>query len=553
MNGILKLKNEIIKTIDTAFQSAFRQGLLTAVPLPTITVERTKDSQNGEYACSIALKVASAMGMKAIEVAKVLAENIGQNPAFDVEAAHPGFLNFLVKNAWLQNSIVEALESAENFGKLDKYNGQRVQIEFVSANPTGPLHVGHGRGAVLGSTLGNVLHEAGYEVWREFYINDAGNQIATFKHSLFARYMQELGIPDIEMPADGYLGTYLIQLARDIREEYGHQFEKDAEALCRVGLLKMLSDIKSDLAEIDVRFDHWFSEQSLFDSGEYQTTVNELQNKGYLAYRDGALWFVSSRSGEEKDNVIIRSDGTPTYFATDIAYHRNKFLNRGFNRVIDIWGADHQGHVSRMKAVLQALDIDPNRLTILIGQMVTIKRGGELVKLSKRGGTLVTLREVVSEVGKDAVRFAFISRSADSQMDFDLELAQKQSAENPVYYVQYAFARICSILRKASEENLDFEHGDVRLLSDPNEKELMKKIITLPAIIELAAEELAPHHLAYYASDLATSFHAFYKNCRVLNNQEKELDRARLLLCSAAQLALRRTLTILGLGTPEKM
>ena len=553
MNGILKLKNEIIASITNAFQYAYEKDMLPQVFLPQITVERPKDSKNGEYACSVALKVASSMNMRPMQVAEVIAQNINYSHSFECVIAQPGFINFTVRDNWLQQSVNSTLAAGENYGKLDKYRGQSVQIEFVSANPTGPIHVGHGRGAVLGSTLGSILKQVGYDVSCEFYINDAGNQIASFKDSLYARYMQVLGNTDFPMPQDGYMGKYVAELAQDIQEQSGNVFENDADGLAQVGLLKMLADIKADLGTLDVQFDSWFSEKSLFDTGEYQVALDELNTKGYLIERDGALWFASSELGDEKDNVIVRSDGMPTYFATDISYHRNKLLQRNFDRAIDIWGADHQGHVSRMKTVLQALDIDPNRLTVLIAQMVTIKRGDELVKISKRGGTLVTLREVVSEVGRDAVRFAFMSRSADSQMDFDLELAQKENSENPVYYVQYAYARIASILRKACEDKISYEKADVSLLKHEAELALIKKILMLPEKIEQAADELAPHHLPYYASDLATAFHAFYKECRVLGSGDKKLDQARLKLCACAKLALQRALNIMGISTPEKM
>ncbi|MCL2475298.1 MAG: arginine--tRNA ligase [Chloroflexi bacterium] len=553
MNGILKLKNEIIASITKAFEYAYEKDMLPQVSLPQITVERPKDSKNGEYACSVALKVASSMNMRPMQVAEAIAQNIDYSHSFECMVAPPGFLNFTVRDNWLQQSVDSTLVAGDNYGKLDKYRNQNVQIEFVSANPTGPIHVGHGRGAVLGSALGNVLSQVGYNVLREFYINDAGNQIASFKDSLYVRYMQVLEQAEFTMPQDGYMGKYIIELAQEIQEQSGDVFKNDADGLAQMGLLKMLADIKTDLGVLDVQFDSWFSEKSLFDTGEYQVALDKLNTKGYLLKRDNALWFASSELGEEKDNVIVRSDGTPTYFATDIAYHHNKFLQRNFDRVIDIWGADHQGHVSRMKSVLQALDIDPDRLTVLIAQMVTIKRGNELVKISKRGGTLVTLREVINEVGRDAVRFAFMSRSADSQMDFDLELAKKESAENPVYYVQYAYARIASILRKAEEAKISYEKAEVSLLKHEAELALIKKILMLPEKIEQAADELTPHYLSYYASDLATMFHAFYKECRVLGNKDKKLDQARLKLCACAKLALWRTLAIMGISSPEKM
>ncbi|MDD4230580.1 MAG: arginine--tRNA ligase, partial [Dehalococcoidales bacterium] len=441
--------------------------------------------------------------------------------------------------------------------QIDFGKGEKIQVEFVSVNPTGPLHVGHGRGAVLGSTLANVLEACGYKVSREYYINDAGNQIDAFKRSLFARYQQEFNI-EAEVPQEGYFGEYMITLARELVEEIGRKYidmpsSEAVNELGEIGLHKMIAAIKNELSVLKVEFDEWFSERSLYNDGYYQKAMSILQEGGYLASKEFATWFVSTSLGDSKDNVVIRSDGSPTYFAADIAYHYNKFIVRGFDRVIDIWGADHQGHVPRMKSVLSAMGIDPEKFDVIISQMVTLKRGGELVRISKRSGELITLKEVVEEVGADACRYFFLSRSADSQMDFDLELALRESSDNPVYYIQYAHARIASILRLAEDGSISHEGGNVLLLEDPSELALMRKLVELPEIIEMVARTLEPHHLAYYAQDLATLFHSFYKQCRVVQMDKPDLSRARLKLVIAAKEVFASTLKLMGMSVPDSM
>jgi arginyl-tRNA synthetase len=456
----------------------------------------------------------------------------------------------------LTNQIDSILAAGNAYGNAVLGQGSRVQVEFVSVNPTGPLHVGHGRGAILGSTLGNVLASAGYDVEKEYYINDTGNQVDAFYRSLNARYQQCLNI-DAEMPSDGYFGSYMVELAKEIAAEEGDRFltipEQEAiSQLGQLGLEKMINQIKSDLELLGVSFDVWFSERSLYDNEQYQTAMSLLRQADYIREKEGATWFVSTALGEDKDNVVLRSDGSPTYFASDIAYHYNKFIERKFDRVINIWGADHQGHISRMKAVVGALGVNPERLEVIISQMVTLRRGNELIRISKRSGDIITLREVIDEVGVDACRFFFLSRSADSQMDFDLELAKRESADNPVYYVQYAHARIASILRLAQQRGVNYEDGDVSLLSKEPELILIRKMLLLPEIIEIVANTLEPHHLTYYAQDLATVFHSFYKQCRVISRNEA-LTKARLKLVEAAKVVLAKTLHLMGMAAPEKM
>ncbi len=552
------LNETITELIKQAAIAAQQAGKLPELTLPEITIERPQNPEHGDYASSISLKLARAVGTSPLEIAREIAGFV--KPSAEIESvtvAPPGFINFTLKNDWLTKQVDSILKHGNAYGNIDLGKGKKVQIEFVSVNPTGPLHVGHGRGAILGSTLANALTSAGYTVEKEYYINDAGNQVNSFRRSLYARYLQIAG-NDVEMPADGYLGNYIIDMVKEIIIEEGDKLDRLSEAelikrLGEIGLKKMLAEIKADLEMLDVTFDVWFSEQSLYDNKQYDTAMSLLKKGGYLAEREGATWFVSTALGEDKDNVVVRTDGTPTYFATDIAYHYNKFLERKFDSVIDIWGADHMGHVSRMKAVIGSLGIDPEQLTVIISQMVTLRRGGEVVKISKRSGDIVTLRELVEEVGADACRFFFLSRTADSQMDFDLELAKKHSADNPVYYVQYAHARIASILRVAQEKGaVDGDNADVSLLTTEPELTLIRKMLLLPEIIETIAQTLEPHHLTYYAQDLATVFHSFYKQCRVVTN-DKAMTAARLKLVKAAKLVLGRTLNLMGMNAPDKM
>ena len=497
------------------------------------------------------------MKMSPLTVAEEVSKHIVPPPQVDkVWAAPPGFINFTLRGDWLSTEVKSILAAGESYGDLELGEGTNVQLEFVSVNPTGPLHVGHGRGAVLGSTLANVLTTAGYAVQREYYVNDVGTQITNFGRSLYARYLQCLG-KEAAMPPDGYHGNYLIDLAKEIVQEQSDTFlslpENEAVSqLGDVGVTKMLQTIKRDLELLDVVFDNWFSEQSLYQDRQYSKAMELLQGGGYVVEKANATWFESSSLGEDKDNVLIRGDGSPTYFASDVAYHYNKFLERKFNQVIDIWGADHQGHVPRMKAVLKALGCDPKQLKVIICQLVTLRRGEQIVKVSKRSGDIITLREVIEEVGPDPCRFIFLSRSADSQMDFDMELAKKQSADNPVYYVQYAHARIASILRLAEQREIDYNQGDVSLLTTEPELTLIRRLILLPEVVERVAVTLEPHHLPYYAQDVATVFHSFYKQCRVVSDDEA-LTKARLKLVEASQIVLAKVLRLMGMSAPEKM
>ena len=551
------IKHKVEELLTRAASEAQQQGELPAVVLPPVAVEHPQNPEYGDYASSLPLKLARATSAKPLAIAEGIVRFMPPTPEIDtISVAPPGFINFTLKSDWLTKQVDEILKAGSTYGDSNLGHDAKVQIEFVSVNPTGPLHVGHGRGAILGSALANVLTATGYNVEREYYINDAGSQIDAFARSLYTRCQQGLGT-SAEMPSDGYLGNYMISLAQEIIEEEGDRFLKlpEPEAVSgigKIGLDKMIKQIKADLELLDVIFDVWFSEQSLYDNGQYQKAMSLLRDGGYIGDKEGATWFISTALGEDKDNVVVRGDGSPTYFAADIAYHYNKFLERRFDQVIDIWGADHQGHVSRMKAVASAFGIAPERLQVIISQLVTLRRGDELVRVSKRSGDIITLREVVEEVGADACRFFFLSRSADSQMDFDLELAKKQSADNPVYYVQYAHARIVSILRLAKERDINFSDGDVSLLTTESELSLIRKMLLLPEIIEMVSTTYEPHHLTYYAQDMATVFHGFYTQCRVVSDNQA-LTKARLKLVMAAKLVLAKTLNLMGMTAPDKM
>jgi arginyl-tRNA synthetase len=555
--GILEIKNKLVETLEQAAKEAQKSGKLPVAALPEVYLEHPQNPDHGDYASGFPMKLAQPARTNPLTIAKELVDLIAPIPEIDsIVVAPPGFINFTLKNSWLVSQIDAILSAGDTYGNIGIGRGSRVQVEFVSINPTGPLHVGHGRGAVLGSTLAKVLSAAGYDVEKEYYFNDAGSQMDAFNQSLYARYLQCLGT-EAEIPADGYVGSYMIDLAKEIITEEGDSFltlpEPEAVSqLGKIGLEKIMNQIKEELNLLGVTFDVWFTEKSLYDNGQYETIMSLLRDRNYIAEKDGAIWFVSTSLGEDKDNVVVRSNGSPTYFATDIAYHYNKFLERKFDRVIDIWGADHQGHVQRLKAAVSALGVDPGRLELIIHQMVTLRRGGELVRVSKRSGDIITLRELLDEVGSDACRFFFLGRSANSQMDFDLELAKKESTENPVYYVQYAHARIASILRLAQERKINYSDGDVSLITTEPELALVRRLLLLPELVETIAHTLEPHHLPHYAQDLATVFHSFYKECRVVS-QNEALTKARLKLVKATKTVLAKTLRLMGMTAPERM
>ena len=552
------IQHELAGMIAKAITSAQEKGDLPPFEIPEVTIEHPKQTGHGDLASPIAMQMARLARMAPMQIAQMVVKHLPQADFLgQVSVAPPGFINFTLQPEWLARQVEAILRKPDAFGDIDLGNGNKVQVEFVSANPTGPLTVGSGRNAVLGDALANVLAAAGYIVRREYYVNDAGTQMGHFANTAYVRYAQTLGKDEI-LPEQGYQGYYMVELGQEIAEREGDRFlhmsrEDATQALGEIGLQMMLERIRGDLAFMGIEYDRWFSERSLYEGPLFDTVMDILREKGYVTERDGAVWFASSDLGDEKDNVIIRSDGSPGYFASDIAYHYNKFIERGFDWVIDVWGADHQGHVPRMKTVLRALGIDPERLTLYLYQLVTLRRDGEIVRLSKRSGDIITLREVVEEVGADAVRFFLLARAAESQMDFDLTLAKEESDENPVWYVQYAHARICSILRRAA--GVDFLAGDVTLLTSPPELALIRQMLMLPEVIELAVKDLAPHHLTYYAQDLAALFHSFYKQCRVLSSDPADLPltQARLKLVLAAKHVLARTLHLMGMNAPDSM
>ncbi len=558
------IKQELERLISEAVRRAEDAGDLPAVAVPDVPLERPQRPEHGDYASSLALRLARSARMSPLEIAGIIAKHTEVEEAVaSVDVAPPGFVNFRLAPSWLAAQVDAVLQAGERFGDVPLGKGESLQVEYVSANPVGPIHVGNGRGLALGDTLANVLAAAGYQVQREYLVNDAGTQTETFAGTLYARYQQLFG-REVEIPAGGYPGEYMIRLAERLKEEKGDSLlappgEPHPPELHELGVARMMDVIKDDLTMVGVHYDHWFSERSLYlpagrqgAGGTYEKAMAHLREGGFVTEREGAVWLSASELGDEKDNVLVRSTGAPTYFASDVAYHYDKFLVRGFQRVINVWGADHQGHVPRMKAAVAALGVEPERLTIIVYQLVTLKRGTEVVRLSKRAGEIVTLREVVEEVGADAVRFFFVSRAADSHMDFDLELAKRQSAENPVYYVQYAHARIAGILLHAKERISSFDDGDVSLLTHESELALVRKMLQLPELVEGVALSLEPHQLPYYAMDLATAFHDFYEKCRVVSDDEA-LSKARLKLVAAAKLVLARALGLIGVSAPDRM
>ena len=554
------VKDTIVKAVADALERAHRDGVLNVDTVPLIEVERPNNPDHGDFATNLPLRLARAARSNPLQLAEAIAARVETGPEIaSVASAPPGFINFRLSDRWLQEQVEVVRSAGDAFGAAQIGQGRKVMVEFVSVNPTGPVHVGHTRGAVLGSALANALAAAGYDVTREYYVNDAGSQMEAFYRSVWVRYQQALG-REAELPDNGYQGDYIADIAADIIQSEGDRYLElnDAAAIRGIGDVareQMISVISEDLSAIGVDFDNWFSERQLFQDKDYDRAMDRLREGGHLAERSGALWFNSIALGDDRDNVVVRSSGEPTYFASDIAYHFNKFYCRGFERVIDIWGADHQGHVPRMKAAVTALGMEPENLTVLISQMVTLKRGDETVRASKRTGDFITLRELVDEVGVDACRYFFLARSPSTQMEFDMELATRESSENPVYYVQYAHARNASILKLAAERNIDYSNGDVTLLDSAYELSLIRTMLRLPELIVQVAENLEPHHLPHYAMELATAFHHFYENCRVVSADaaDNDITLARLKLVSAAQVAFRRTLTLMGMSAPDRM
>jgi arginyl-tRNA synthetase len=558
MSSIVEAKKtEVKEAIEKALQAAQEAGQLSFQTLPAFVVEQPREKVFGDFAANVAMLLSKEAKMPPRRIAEIIVAHLPkEGPLFEkVEIAGPGFINFYLGKSWLEEVLPVVLREGDDYGKSDFGQGEKIQIEFVSANPTGLLHMGNARGAALGDTLSNVLQGAGYDVTKEFYINDAGNQIENFGRSLEARYFQLLG-HDVPFPEEGYHGQDVIETVQKIIAEVGDKYltvDEDLrrEFLIQKALEEKLTNIKNDLARFGVEYDVWFSEQSLHDSGAIARTIQELQERELVYEKEGALWLKTTAFGDEKDEVLVRSNGIPTYFAADIAYHCNKF-ERGFSKVINIWGADHHGHVARMKGAMQALGYDPDALHVILMQLVRLFRQGEIVRMSKRSGQYITLSELIDEVGKDAARFFFVMRGADSHLDFDLDLAKAESSENPVYYVQYAHARVCSILKASVDEVPSYEQVDFSLLKEEAELDLIRKIADLPDEIVQAAVSYEPHHLTRYAHELASLFHSFYNSCRVLVD-DVELRKARLALIEATRITLRNVLRLLGVSAPERM
>ncbi len=531
--------------------------------LPRIEVEIPRNGSMGDIATTVAMRLTKSLRKPPREIAAEIVEKIKeQQPDMfeSVETAGPGFINFRFSREFLLKSLAGLLQKGRHALRTDTGKGRRIQVEFVSANPTGPLHVGHGRGAAVGDALCNILKAAGFDVQKEFYINDAGLQVRLLGESVFARYRQLTG-NNVPFPEDGYRGAYIESIAKEIHDRYGDRyreetFEECGEFFTGYAYRMMLAAIEKDLRDFGVVFDRWQSERELYSQGKVKEALDELRSKGLLYEKDGATWFRSSRFGDDKDRVVIKQDGEYTYFASDISYHRYK-LQRGFDTIIDIWGADHHGYVPRIRSVLEAFDLPPDKFRVILIQMVSLLRHGEPVQMSKRAGEFITLREVMDEVGADITRFIFLTRRADSHLDFDIDIAKEQSAENPVFYVQYAFARISSLFRQASERGLgsgDTETGeaDLTLLSENEEISIIKKLFQYIMVLEGAAHSCEPHRITYYLQELAGMFHAYYYKHRIISGDDK-LSRARLCLCRGVHIVLEDGLGLIGVSAPERM
>ena len=551
----MDIKDTLTAAIEQAAKDAMAEGVFPEGELPDIVLEVPPQKEFGDFATNFAMQSARVFHKNPRQIAEELVKRIQGSWLDHAQIAGPGFLNFYLKGNVLYDSFRQILEAGEAYGQLPKKDAPKIQVEYVSANPTGLLHVGHGRGAAAGSALVNLLRAAGYPVDSEYYIDDAGNQMDNLARSVNARYLELLG-REVEFPEDGYHGQDIIDTAQRIIDKDGDKYlnldeEERLTIFKDLAYIEKLAALKEDLAAFHVTFDNWFSERTLHPEA-VKAAVKILQDNGNIYEKDGALWLKSTAYGDDKDRVVIRENGVPTYLAADIAYHHNKYT-RGFDRIINIWGADHHGYVCRVKAAMQALGHDPEKMTVLLLQMVALFRGGELVKMSKRTGQSVTLNELMDEVGTDAARYFFLMRSLDSQLDFDLDLAKKKSNDNPVYYIQYAHARICSIFRQAEETGLKLgSQPELSLLTDEAEVALIKKIEEYLEEVERAARDYAPQRIARYSYDLASAFHSFYNKCRIMGVEPK-LAEARLALVTVTAHVIRHSLGILGVSAPEHM
>jgi arginyl-tRNA synthetase len=561
------IRHTIANLVREAVTAAQDAGELPAFEIPPAEVLHPPKPEMGDYSSSLPMKLAAAAKRPPLQIAQTLARHIPPHDELaQVETAPPGYLNFTLAPAWLATEVGRILAAGAQFGDVALGNGARAQVEHVSANPTGPLTVGSGRNLAIGDTLARVLRAAGYQVETEYYMNDAGSQVRHLGESIYARYAAQLGRQE-PFPEDGYKGAYVDEMAQGIVAREGNKYlqmeRRDAvRALKTLGVAMVMEKVKATLARANAHFATFFSQQSLHDSGLLDEIFGKLAERGYTYEKDGALWFKATEFGLEKDAVLVRSpqvvsepDERPTYLASDLPYVWDKLVRRGFDLAIYVWGADHQGDVPRVYAAARALDLDPARIKIIVYQLVRLTRGGEKVRMSKRSGEFDTLDDLLDDAGVDAVRYLLVESSADAAMDFDLQRAVQQSNENPVYYVQYAHARIASILRNAAEGGVSAEEANVGLLEHPAELDLIKQMLKLEEIVELAATKLEPHHLPHYAHELAATFHQFYKQCRVLSSDpaDREISQARLKLVQATKIVLARSLDLMGVSAPESM
>ena len=554
------MKQKLRDLIYSAAKNAHEKGDLPSADIPAIEVEEPRADAHGDFSTNIAMVMASIQKMAPRKIADAIIAHL-QDPQQLIEKteiAGPGFINFFVRPSAWHPVLSEILDADHAYGAIDIGKGQKFQVEFVSSNPTGPLHVGHGRGAAVGDAVANILAFCGYDVQKEYYINDSGRQIRTLGRSVYLR-LRELAGQEVEFPADCYQGAYIRELAADFKAQNGDllldQTEEDAVMECaRFAAAKILDGIRNDLKLFGVEFDRWFSEQSLYDSGRVAEILEQFQSKGIIYEKEGALWFKTSDFGDEKDRVVVKANGETTYFASDIAYHQDKY-DRGFERVVDVWGADHHGYIPRMKAAVEACGYQRNQFDVILVQLVNLLRAGEPVAMSTRAGEFETLRDVIDEVGRDAARFIFLTRHYESTLDFDLDVAKQKTNDNPVYYVQYVHARIASIMRKGSQQGaaeIFWDDKAVARLTAPEEIDLIKTLARYPHILAGSAKSMEPHRVTYYLMELASAFHTYYNKHRVLTDDDG-LRCGRLNLILAVQKVIRNGLTLLGVSAPERM
>jgi len=582
------MKDQLQDLIKKCIQDLISKGILIEMP-PNVRLDHTKDNSHGDYATNIALMLSKQAKMKPVDLAKIIVDQLEESSFINkIEIAGPGFINFFISDESSSSVVSEIIDQGPLYGSSEIGQGKKVLLEYVSANPTGPLHVGHGRGAAYGATISNLLRAVGFKVDNEYYVNDAGRQMDILAVSIYLRYLSLCG-ENLRFPDNGYQGQYIKDIAQVIYDSSGEEFYKKLDlifanvskdgseggdkeshidgliensksilgdsfrAIFQVGIESILGGIKSDLSEFGVVFEKWFSEQSLIDTGLSESCISKLKESQKVFEKDGALWFKTTNYGDEKDRVVVRDNGNHTYFASDIAYHFDKF-ERGYDKIINVWGADHHGYISRVKASIDALGHSPDKLEILLVQFANLYRGGSKVQMSTRSGSFVTLEDLRKEVGNDAARFFYILRKSEQHMDFDLDLAKSKTNENPVYYIQYAHARICSVFRQANEKEMEVDHSqaNLSLLTEGIEKNIIKELSRYKSVLESSAIQYEPHQLAYYLRDLSTHFHSYYNACKFIV-EDKHLTQARLSLIHATRQILINGLSILGVSAPESM